>query len=100
MSGPRHLGAFSFRPSVELTPCGLQDALLEAFLIMPAQLAHLLQLLPRIMSALVDSLQVRLPPCISPAATCRAVWCWPLACCSLLKLLYPTRSCYIPTQHM
>ena len=36
-----------------------QEALLESFLIIPAQLAHLLTFVPRIMPPLVSSLQVR-----------------------------------------
>ena len=36
----------------------LQEALLESFLIIPAQLAHLLTFVPRIMPPLVSSLQV------------------------------------------
>lgn len=35
-----------------------QEALLESFLIIPAQLAHLLTFVPRIMPPLVSSLQV------------------------------------------
>jgi hypothetical protein len=37
----------------------VQEALLESFLIIPAQLAHLLTFVPRIMPPLVSSLQVR-----------------------------------------
>ena len=56
----------------------LQEALLESFLIIPAQLAHLLTFVPRIMPPLVSSLQVcrpllrflLLPDCAALLSSC------------------------------
>lgn len=78
---------FGILASSVLCCCHLQDALLEAFLIMPAQLAHLLTFVPRIMPPLVSSLQVRLAPHVCPCV--RGIK-------HCLLLLYQLRICQPP----